>query len=98
MSTLPDPLPEGLRAIGEVPAGRRWLATLPQVLVEIAELWQLEIGAPLPGASASLTTSAVRAGGEPVVLKLQFPHREAQHEAAALARWDGNGAVRLLGP
>jgi len=30
------------------------------------------------------------------VLKLQYPHREAEHEAAALAAWDGNGAVRLL--
>jgi streptomycin 6-kinase len=49
-----------------------------------------------PDASASLTLRATRADGEPVVLKLQYPHREAEHEAAALAQWDGNGAVRLL--
>jgi streptomycin 6-kinase len=30
------------------------------------------------------------------VLKLSFPHRESEHEADALARWDGAGAVRLL--
>jgi streptomycin 6-kinase len=30
------------------------------------------------------------------VLKLIHPHREAEHEADALARWDGAGAVRLL--
>jgi streptomycin 6-kinase len=30
------------------------------------------------------------------VLKISFPHRESEHEAAALAHWDGNGAVRLL--
>jgi len=30
------------------------------------------------------------------VLKLQFPHPESNHEAAALAHWDGDGAVRLL--
>jgi streptomycin 6-kinase len=29
-------------------------------------------------------------------LKLQFPHREAEQEAAALAAWHGDGAVRLL--
>jgi streptomycin 6-kinase len=30
------------------------------------------------------------------VLKIAFPHRESEHEGDALARWDGNGAVRLL--
>jgi streptomycin 6-kinase len=36
------------------------------------------------------------ADGFPVVLKIQFPHRESEHEAEALRRWDGNGAVRLI--
>jgi streptomycin 6-kinase len=30
------------------------------------------------------------------VLTLVFPHREAEHEADALAVWNGEGAVRLL--
>jgi streptomycin 6-kinase len=30
------------------------------------------------------------------VLKIQWPHHESEHEAAALALWDGDGAVRLL--
>lgn len=30
------------------------------------------------------------------MLKIQQPHRESEHEAAALERWDGDGAVRLL--
>jgi streptomycin 6-kinase len=30
------------------------------------------------------------------VLKIQWPHRESEHEAAALELWDGDGAVRLL--
>ena len=34
--------------------------------------------------------------GTPAVLKLIHPHRESEHEADALARWDGDGAVRLL--
>ncbi|MGH2675080.1 MAG: aminoglycoside phosphotransferase family protein [Actinomycetota bacterium] len=29
-------------------------------------------------------------------MKIQFPDRESEHEAAALALWDGHGAVRLL--
>jgi streptomycin 6-kinase len=43
-----------------------------------------------------LTLGASLRDGRPVVLKLQFPHREAEHEAAALAEWGGAGAVRLL--
>jgi streptomycin 6-kinase len=30
------------------------------------------------------------------VLKVQHPHRESEHEATALERWDGDGAIRLL--
>jgi streptomycin 6-kinase len=30
------------------------------------------------------------------VLKIQKPHRESEHEAAALEHWAGEGAVRLL--
>ena len=34
--------------------------------------------------------------GTPVVLKHVHPHRESEHEADALERWGGDGAVRLL--
>jgi len=36
------------------------------------------------------------ADGEQAVLKIQQPHRESEHEAAALEVWDGDGAIRLL--
>jgi streptomycin 6-kinase len=36
------------------------------------------------------------AEGEQAVLKVQHPHRESEHEAAALELWDGDGAIRLL--
>jgi streptomycin 6-kinase len=39
---------------------------------------------------------AVTADGQDVVLKVQEPHRESEHEAEALRLWDGDGAVRLL--
>jgi streptomycin 6-kinase len=95
-SRLPDPLPDGLRAIGETASGRAWLAMLPQILDQVAAQWELRVGDPFPDASASLTVRASRADGSPAVLKLQLPHREAEHEAAALDCWDGAGAVRLL--
>jgi streptomycin 6-kinase len=93
---LPHPLPDGLRAIGEDVPGRVWLELLPSLLDEVTEQWQLRLGDAFPDASASLTLRALRTDGEVVVLKLQYPHREAEHEAAALAEWDGDGAVRLL--
>ena len=31
-----------------------------------------------------------------MVLKVQWPHRESEHEAAALELWNGDGAVRLI--
>jgi streptomycin 6-kinase len=37
-----------------------------------------------------------RADGTEVVLKIQKPHRESEHEVAALELWAGEGAVRLL--
>ena len=43
-----------------------------------------------------LVAPAVSADGRDVVLKVQEPHRESEHEAAALELWDGEGAIRLL--
>ena len=39
---------------------------------------------------------ATTADGEQAVLKAQQPHRESEHEAAALELWDGDGAIRLV--
>jgi streptomycin 6-kinase len=89
-------LPDGTRELGQHESGRVWLDQLPALLDEVVEAWQLSLGDAFPDASASLTLRATRADREPVVLKLQYPHREAEDEAAALAQWDGNGAVRLL--
>jgi streptomycin 6-kinase len=58
---------------------------------ECAERWSLELEKPFEYAFASL---AIPAGD--VVLKVQFPDRESEHEAEALRVWDGGGAVRLL--
>ena len=30
------------------------------------------------------------------ILKIQWPHPECEHEAAALKEWDGRGAIRLI--
>jgi len=58
---------------------------------ECSERWDLELEEPFKYAFASL---AIPAGD--VVLKIQYPDRESEHEAEALRVWDGDGAVRLL--
>jgi len=43
-----------------------------------------------------LVQAVVTTDGQDAVLKIQKPHRESEHEAAALELWDGDGAIRLL--
>jgi streptomycin 6-kinase len=73
-----------------------WLERVPDLLSECADEWGLRLGEPYPAGAAGYVVRAELPDGAPVVLKIIYPHREAEHEAAALAAWDGDGAVRLL--
>jgi streptomycin 6-kinase len=70
--------------------------SLPRLVDACTAAWDLRVGKPYAAASVSLALPATRADGSPAVLKIQFPDRESQHEADALARWGGEGAVRLV--
>jgi streptomycin 6-kinase len=68
-----------------------WLDALPRLAAECAELWKLELEAPIDTAH-----SLVVPAGD-AVLKINAPgHFEADHEVDALERWEGDGAVRVL--
>lgn len=60
------------------------------------ERWSLTLGEPYAPGVDGYTTRATLPDGTPAVLKILKPHRENEHEADALALWDGDGAVRLL--
>ncbi|MGK5742554.1 aminoglycoside phosphotransferase family protein [Micromonospora sp. URMC 103] len=90
-------IPDGLGCVRRTPEGRAWLAALPDRLAACAARWSLRIGPPFPYAFASLAVPAHLPDGTPAVLKVQYPDAESEHEATALARWAGAGAVRLLG-
>lgn len=91
-----EDIPEALGWVREVPAGRDWLAVLPERLAACAERWSLRLGPAYPGSHVSLALAADLPDGTPAVLKLQYPDPDSAHEAAALATWAGDGAVRLL--
>jgi streptomycin 6-kinase len=74
----------------EVSGGPEWIAQLPRLAAECIEQWSLEPEEPVE-AAFSLVLPAGKA-----VLKLNPPDEESEHEADALARWNGRGAVRLL--
>jgi streptomycin 6-kinase len=87
-------IPDGLRWWAATPDGAAWLERLPRLVHECAAAWRLELGAPF-GGSAAYVARARRAGGEPAVLKVNFPDPESEHEAAALEHF-GELAPRVL--
>jgi streptomycin 6-kinase len=74
----------------EVDGGAEWIAELPRLAAACIEQWSLDAGQPIDAAH-----SLVIPAGE-TILKLNPPEEESEHEAEALARWNGQGAARLL--
>ncbi len=78
------------------PAAAAWIDGLPALLAACAARWRLAIGAPFAPPSYAFVAPARRADGAAVVVKAAPPGRALAAEAAALAAFDGRGAVRLL--
>ncbi|SDO75454.1 streptomycin 6-kinase [Pedococcus dokdonensis] len=77
------------------PSGADWSAQLPRRLAEVLDDWGLEpLGIGHTGWTAVVVP--VRRDGQPLALKLVWPHVEARDEALVLRHWDGRGAVRLV--
>jgi streptomycin 6-kinase len=77
------------------PDWQAFVERLPRLVRELTDEWQLEVdGEPMHGFCALVVP--VRQGPRRAILKLGFPDDESEHEALALQRWGGNGAVRLL--
>jgi streptomycin 6-kinase len=76
--------------------GRRWLADLPELVVDVCRNWGLELGEPYP-LSFHWVAPVRRHDGTRAVLKLGPPgSADQRREAAALSAYDGDGAVRLI--
>lgn len=114
MSQTADvPIPPDLsRRYGGSATGRDWLASLPGLIEQSLDRWQLQPdlapGAlPWNGHGAIVVPVRRRTDTSPgpvsgdlaegaAVLKIAYPHDEARAERNALTLWDGNGAVQLL--
>lgn len=93
----PQRLVRALRSHPDADRASEWLETLPELLESLLRRWELtDERVVSPGGRSSLTVLVRRADGTPAALKLTTPDDSAALEAAALARWDGWGAVRLL--
>ncbi|MGI9601029.1 MAG: aminoglycoside phosphotransferase family protein [Acidimicrobiales bacterium] len=88
-------VPDGLDWLAGEPGGAAWLAGLPRLIDDIADRWDLDVGEAYPLSNVSFVAPA-RQRQQWVVLKVQWPHPECTHEAAALRAMDGGAAVRLL--
>jgi len=94
--TVPRRLDRVLRA-WEGERGAAWLEALPSLVDEYLDRWRLTPERVFePGGRISLVVYVRRADGTPAALKAGLVNVETAQEHAALAHWDGRGAVRLL--
>ena len=73
-----------------------WLERVPDLVAQCVEEWSLQLSDPYPSGAAGYAVRTELPDGRPAVLKLIYPDRESEHEADALALWDGHGAVQLF--
>ncbi|WP_240311512.1 aminoglycoside phosphotransferase family protein [Nocardioides houyundeii] len=90
---VPDGL-EARRVLGEPWVS--WLDRLPALAREMLGEWQLALDGAAMHGHCSLVLPVTDREGNGGVLKLALPDEESEHEALALQRWAGDGAVRLL--
>lgn len=87
-----------VKALGEAaPSGDDWLEKLPEAAQQAVALRELTVErVQVPGGRSSLVVLVRLPDDTPAVLKLAPGRARPESERAALAHWDGLGAVRLL--
>ncbi len=101
--TAPLEIPELVcqRAISSGEVGRRWLDELPSIVAAVATKWNLDIGAPLSGGTASYVAAANELSGHACVLKIAMPPEidgtdSFRHSVLVHQLADGRGCAELL--
>ena len=94
---MPLTLPANLAAQADLRGRSEWLAALPELVAGARCRLGLDwVGEPFrPGGQTAWVAPVRTAAHGEAVLKLACRHEEAEDEAAGLAAWSGDGAVRL---
>jgi streptomycin 6-kinase len=90
-------LPEGFLAYAA--RGPEWAAfldRLPALVRDLLAEWELAEDGPVTHGHCAVVVPVRTPDGAAAVLKVGWPHWEAEHEHLALQHWHGRGAVRLL--
>jgi streptomycin 6-kinase len=74
----------------------KWRTNVAELVTDCCLRWELRAGEPYVPGVCGHVLRVEQADGTPAVLKIFWPHHEAEQEADALERWDGAGAVKLL--
>jgi streptomycin 6-kinase len=94
---VPIEIPDGLLVVAS--RGQDWadwLDRLPRLTRELLDEWDLRVDGTSAYGNCALVVPVTTADGQRAVLKVQFPHWEAETEHLALRTWAGNGVVQLL--
>jgi streptomycin 6-kinase len=90
-------IPEGLLVVASRgPDWADWLDRLPRLTRDLLDEWGLRVDGTSAYGNCALVVPVLTADRQRAVLKVQFPHWEAETEHLALRAWGGNGAVQLL--
>ena len=83
-------------AVAAERAGRQaWLATLPGTVRYLEASWSVRVGEPFQPGGQTAWVAPTLGDDEDLVVKVVWRHPEAEHEAAGLEVWGGDGAVRV---
>lgn len=82
---------------GQGEAGAAWHRDLPAVLAALEERWEVRMGRPLPGGSASYVCRATTPDGADRVVKVGVPGHDLVAEARVLEAARGRGYALLHG-
>jgi streptomycin 6-kinase len=94
---VPVDIPDGLLVVAS--RGQDWadwLDRLPRLTRDLLDEWGLRVDGTSSYGNCALVVPVLTADEQRAVLKVQFPHWEAETEHLALRAWAGNGAVQLL--
>jgi streptomycin 6-kinase len=73
-----------------------WLAALPRLAADLLDEWELTVDGSVLHGECAVVLPVLTGTGRPAMLKVTWPHWEAETEHIALQRWHGDGAVELL--